>query len=119
MLVPACMLAGCTALASREAVVVCQAADTGTTLYGLSLGARETNPVVRWILDHFGKEGFVAVKAGVTLAVLHYYPVISQDLLAVADGITCAAAANNLRVARKLANPQEAEKKPGKDAPKE
>ena len=74
---------------------------------------------MRWILDHFGKEGFVAVKAGVTIAVLHYYPVISQDLLAVADGITCAAAANNVRVARKLVNQQEADKKAGKDAAKE
>lgn len=89
-------------LSSREAVVGCQAADTVTTLHGLSLGAREANPIVAWIMEKSGTPGFIAVKAGVTLLVLYHYPAISADLLAVANGVTCAAAAHNMRVAEKL-----------------
>lgn len=83
-------------------MVGCQAADTVTTLHGISLGARETNPIVAWILEKSGPYGLIAVKAGVTLLVLHHYPVLSSDLLALANGVTCAAAANNARVAAKL-----------------
>ena len=97
-------LSGCSTLASRGAVVGCQAADTATTLHALSLGARERNPVVRFLLEKFGEEGFVAAKIGVSLLILHSYPALSMDFLATIDGITCAAAANNAVVARKLAD---------------
>jgi hypothetical protein len=96
------VLSGCTVLASKEAVVGCQAADTASTLHGISLGAREANPIVAWIMEKSGTPGFIAVKAGVTLLVLYHYPAISADLLAVANGVTCAAAAHNLHVAEKL-----------------
>jgi hypothetical protein len=97
-----CALNGCALLASKEAVVGCQTADTVTTLHGLSLGAQEANPIVAWIMEKSGTPGFIAVKAGVTLLVLYHYPAISADLLAAANGITCAAAAHNMRVAEKL-----------------
>jgi hypothetical protein len=97
-----CLLSGCALLASKEAVIGCQTADTVTTLHGLSLGAKEANPIVAWILEKSGTPGFIAVKAGVTLLVLYHYPVISADLLALANGVTCAAAAHNMRVANKL-----------------
>ena len=96
------VLSGCTLLATKEAVVGCQTADTVSTLHGISLGAKEANPFVAWIMEKSGTPGFVAVKAGVTLLVLHHYPVIAADLLAVANGITCAAAAHNMRVANQL-----------------
>lgn len=98
----ALLLSGCTLLATKEALVGCQTADTVTTLEGISQGAREANPIVAWILEKSGAPGFVAVKAGVTLLVLHHYGAISGDLMAVVNGLTCAAAAHNLRVAEKL-----------------
>jgi len=88
-------------------VVVCQAADTGTTLYGLSLGAREANPFVSRLMEKFGKEGFVAAKVGVTLLMLHYYPVLSRDLVATLDGLTCGVAAHNTLTARRLIREKE------------
>ena len=88
-------------------MVVCQAADTGTTLYGLSLGAREANPFVSRLMEKFGKEGFVAAKVGVTLLMLHYYPVLSRDLVATLDGLTCGVAAHNTLTARRLIREKE------------
>ena len=97
-------------MSSRGAVVGCQAADTVTTLHGISLGAKEANPIVAWIMEKSGTPGFIAVKVGVTLVVLYHYPVISSDLLAVANGVTCAAAAHNMRVANQLGGrPEEPE----------
>ena len=89
-------------LATKEAVVGCQTADTVTTLHGISLGAKEANPIVAWIMEKSGTPGFIAVKAGVTLLVIYHYPAISADLLALANGLTCAAAAHNMRVANQL-----------------
>ena len=48
------------------------------------------------------------MKVGVTLMVLHYYPVLSRDLLATADGLTCGVAAHNAWTARKLAAKKDA-----------
>jgi hypothetical protein len=76
-------------------VVACQAADTVTTLQALDAGAREMNPVVRYLIEEFGPEGFVAAKIGVTLLVLHYYPVISSDVIVLINGLTCGVAAHN------------------------
>ena len=95
-------LAGCSVLEKRGAVVGCQAADTATTLHGLELGAKEANPVVARLLDRFGPQGFIAVKTGVTLLVLHHYAAISPDLLAVLNGLTCGVAAHNANVASRL-----------------
>ena len=103
-LVLACvlLLAGCTVLQSKEAVVFCQAADTVTTLHALDLGAREANPVVDRLMDAFGPGGFVAAKLAVTLLFLHYFPQLSSDLVAVVNGATCAIAAHNGYVASQM-----------------
>ena len=98
----ACLLGGCAVLASKEAVVGCQAADAVTTLHALDLGAREVNPVVQYLLTEFGPAGFIAAKIGVTLLVLHYYPVLSPDLVIFVNGVTCAVAAHNAWVAGQL-----------------
>jgi Domain of unknown function (DUF5658) len=89
-------------LATKEALVGCQTADTVTTLEGISQGAREANPIVAWIMEKSGTPGFVAVKAGVTLLVAHHYAAISSDLMALVNGLTCAVAAHNMRVAAEL-----------------
>ena len=89
-------------MASKEAVVGCQTADTVTTLHAVSLGAEEANPFVRWLLEKTGPEGFIAAKIGVTLFVLHHYPALSADLVRVVNGVTCAIAAHNARVAHQL-----------------
>ena len=94
-----CLLAGC---ASRGAWVGCQAADTATTLYTIERGGRELNPLVDAIFTAAGPAGFIAAKAGVTLFVLHEFAEIPSGLMAVASGITCAAAVNNVLVARRL-----------------
>ena len=83
-------------------VVTCQTADTVTTVHGLEKGAKERNPIVRTIFETGGPAAFVAVKAGVTLLILHYHAVISTGVLATADVITCGAAVNNAVVASKL-----------------
>ncbi len=107
MLAAACLLAGCNTLASREAVVGCQAADTVTTLHGLSAGAREANPLVAKLIQNYGTEGFAAAKAGVTLLMLYYYPALSRDLVATLDGLSCGVAAHNALTARRLAKEKE------------
>ncbi len=44
-----------------------QAADTWTTVVGLRSGrVRESNPIVRWVLQRTGTSGFIALKAAVT-----------------------------------------------------
>ena len=96
------LLGGCAVLASKEAVVGCQAADTVTTLHALDLGADEANPVVEFLLARFGAGGFVAAKIGVTLLVLHYYPALSSGFIIFANGASCAVAAHNAFVAREL-----------------
>ncbi len=55
------------------------------------------------ILTATGPAGFIAAKAGVTLLVVHEYAALSRDLVALASGVTCAAAANNVNVGRRLA----------------
>ena len=99
----ACLVAGCQTLGSRGGFATCQAADAGTTLYAKERGARELNPVVDAILAAGGPAAFIAAKLGVTLLVVHEYPALSRDFVAVVSGITCAAAVNNVNVARRLA----------------
>jgi hypothetical protein len=104
LLALACVLplAGCAVLESRGAIVACQAADTATTLHAVSVGAREANPVVEWMLEHTGSSGFIAAKIAVTLLFLKYYPDISSDLVILVNGLTCGVAAHNAHVIYKL-----------------
>jgi uncharacterized membrane protein len=101
-LICVCLLSGCAVMASKEAVVFCQAADTVTTLHATSLGAEERNPFVRWLLETTGPGGFIAVKAAVALLVVQIHPEMSADLVRLVNGVTCAVAANNARVASQL-----------------
>lgn len=80
----------------------CQAADAVTTLEGVKRGAKERNPFVAAMLGALGPAGFVAAKAGVTLVALKYYDEISEGVLVAVNGLTCAAAAHNAYVIRKL-----------------
>jgi hypothetical protein len=98
----ACALGGCAVLASKEAVVGCQAADTVTTLHALDLGAREANPVVKWLLENFGPGGFIAVKIGVTLLFLQVYPDISSTVVIALNAATCGIALRNAFIASEL-----------------
>jgi hypothetical protein len=65
-------------------------------------GARELNPVVAAIFAALGPGGFIAAKLGVTLIVLRHHAELSSGLLATVNVVTCAAAAHNVAVARKL-----------------
>ena len=96
------LLSGCSTLASKGAVVGCQAADASTTLHAMELGARERNPVVAALLNAFGPTGFVLAKLGATLLLVHVHPDVPQGLMALANGITCGAAVNNAKVIREL-----------------
>jgi hypothetical protein len=102
LLACACLLGGCAVLSSKEAIVFCQAADTTTTLHAVDLGAREMNPFVNWLLTNYGSTAFIAAKIAVTLLVVKAYPDLSSDLVAVLNGVTCAVAANNARIAGEL-----------------
>jgi hypothetical protein len=95
-------LSGCAVLETRGAVVACQAADTATTLHAVSIGAREANPVVAWLLENTGPGGFIAAKIAVTLLFLKYYPEISTDLVILVNAVTCGVAAHNARVIYRL-----------------
>jgi hypothetical protein len=96
------LLNGCAVMASKEAVVFCQTADTVTTLHATALGAREVNPFVRWILETTGPAGFITAKIAVTLLVVQVHPEMSADLVRLLNGVTCAVAAHNAHVAAKL-----------------
>jgi len=87
--------------------VGCQAADTATTVHALDQGAEELNPFVAKILETLGTLGFIAVKLGVTLLVVHYHAEISTGLLATVNVVTCGAATHNALVARRLAAERE------------
>jgi len=76
-----------------------------TTVQGLERGARELNPIVAAIIAAGGIAAFVAVKAGVTLVILHYHAEISTGVLATANVVTCGVAAHNARVLNKLPPP--------------
>ena len=108
-LVLAVSLGGCAALSTNEAVVVCQAADTITTLQAVDAGAREMNPVARFLLEEFGPGASIAAKIGVTLLVLHYYPVLSSDVVIFINGLTCGVAAHNAWVTYQIKQGKTAE----------
>ncbi len=82
-----------------------------TTVQGLARGARELNPIVAALIAAGGIAAFVAVKAGVTLVILHYHAEITTGVLATANVVTCGVAAHNAHVLNKLP-PKDAETKP-------
>jgi hypothetical protein len=93
------LLGGCAVMAGQEAIVFCQGADTVTTLHATSLGAREANPFVGWLLETTGPGGFIAAKIAVTLLVVQIHPQMSADLVRLVNGVTCGVAAHNAYVA--------------------
>ena len=80
-------------------------------MQGLERGARELNPIVAAIIAACGITAFVAVKAGVTLVILHYHAEITTGVLATANVVTCGVAAHNAQVLNKLP-PKDVETKP-------
>lgn len=58
-------------------LLLAQLADWYTTKKFMSVGVEEGNPVVKWLLDRFGFNGFLVVKVFVTLLVA--LSVISND----------------------------------------
>jgi len=76
-----------------------------TTMRGLERGARELNPIIAALIAAGGITAFVAVKAGVTLTILHYHSEISTGVLAAANVVTCGVAAHNAHVLTKLPPP--------------
>ena len=97
-----CLLEGCAVLETKGAVIGCQAADAATTVHAIDLGAREANPVVKWLLEKFGPDGFVAAKAGATALFLKVYPEVSSGLVILINGLTCAVAVRNALIAAEL-----------------
>lgn len=100
-LATACLVvngAGCSVLASKEATVLCQAADTATTVKAIQAGAKEQNPLWRPIIEKLGLAGFVVGKIALTVALVAYADTLPKEGLAAVNVITCAAAVNNLRV---------------------
>lgn len=89
-------------MASKEAFVGCQVADTVTTLHALDLGAREANPVVERLLENFGPGGFIAAKIAVTLLFLQVYPDISSTVVVALNAVTCGVALRNAHIAGEL-----------------
>lgn len=101
-LASAALLGGCAVLASEAAVVGCQTADAVTTLHAIDLGAREGNPVVKWLLAESGPGGFVAAKAGATALFLLVYPDLPSGLVSLVNVLTCVVAARNALIASEL-----------------
>lgn len=95
-------LSGCAVLGSKEAAVACQIADGITTKVGMSKGAVETNALLKGL----GGSGILAFKIGLAVLAWLYWDEFTDHgkdeaavgAVAVANVITCGAAASNLRV---------------------
>ena len=59
---------------------VAQLADVVTTLQGLRRGAVETNPVIRWMMDHLGG-GWVVLKLALSVVFAWGFFAIGQPML--------------------------------------
>ena len=94
------ILAGCSTLASKEATIGCQAADTLTTVYGVTHGALEANPLMAGIINSLGIAGFVAVKIGITYLLVSNRDKIPEVAMAAVNVVTCGVATHNLAVIR-------------------
>jgi hypothetical protein len=101
-LAAAVILSGCATLASNEATIGCQAADTVTTIAALESGAREGNPLLARVLEGAGLPGLVLVKIAITWALLKYVRPERSELertgRAAVNAQACAAAVYNLAV---------------------
>ena len=94
----ALLLAGCSVIASKEATVACQVADTATSLYAVNHGAVE-----RGILLHGAGAGGILGFGAAWLAVkLVFHDEIGETGNATLNVIACAAGAHNANVIRKL-----------------
>ena len=92
-------LSGCSLLASREATVACQTADTVTTVVALkSASAHEANPIMAGVIKNLGLPGFVLVKALILWAMLAYHDNINETARAAINVATCGVAASNVAV---------------------
>lgn len=88
----AILLSGCATIGSKEGVVVCQAADTITTIKVLNAGGHELNPFIAKILTH-GYLPFIAFKAG--FAYLLTRDSVPDEVRAGVNVVTCGVAAHN------------------------
>lgn len=94
------LLSGCAAIQSKEATVGCQAADAATTLAAIHTGlAKEGNPIVAHILSSpLGAPGFILAKGLLALGLLKLREEPNgKEVVGLANGITCGAAALNMR----------------------
>ena len=98
ILLAAIFLCGCSTIASKEAIIGCQAADTLTTVHGVTHPAPQANPLMAGIINSFGIAGFVAFKAALTYFLVTRHDDIPVTALATVNVITCGAAVNNLLV---------------------
>lgn len=92
------MLAGCSTLASKEATVICQTADTVSTIVAIKGGAVEANPVMAKIIAKAGFAGLIGFKVLLVYLILTYGDRLGETGLAAVNVATCAAAANNIGV---------------------
>ena len=99
MLLPI-LLPGCSILASKEVTIGCQAADTFTTVYGVTHGAVEANPLMARIINSLGVAGFVVFKIGITYLLVSNREKIPEAARAGINVVTCGAATHNLTVIR-------------------
>jgi hypothetical protein len=93
------LVSGCSILASKEATVACQAADTVTTVVALnSASAHEANPLMSVVIKNLGLPGFVLVKLLITWALIAYHDEIHPTALAGINVATCGIAGNNAAI---------------------
>jgi hypothetical protein len=89
-------------LSSPETFAVCKTADVITTAIGLGSGAAEANPVMGWVLSHWGWIGFIGISAAFIWMAFHLRDDIHPDAMLAANVITCAVAVNNVVIINKL-----------------
>lgn len=79
---------------SRELAVGCQLADMATTVYALSHGAVEANP----LMAALGVPGIIAVKLLLAYLLWVYHDDIGDTAMTVVNAITCGVAVHNIGV---------------------
>lgn len=87
---------GCATIGSKEATVICQGADTVTTIVALQNGAVEVNPLMAGVIHVLGIPGLILVKLGLIL--LLNRDDVPTELRAGVNVVTCGVAAHNLGV---------------------
>lgn len=91
---------GCSTLASKEAMVACQAGDAITTAKALKLGATETGLVasslsLSW--KGWGLVRLIAFKAGVAIGLWYAYDHMSDATRATATVVSCSPIVGNIK----------------------